>query len=74
MPSPNTAVISGSPIATAEPKVSSRMMAAAMQADALRTERSRLGQRGDRSADLDLEGVVPGLEDRVRPAPWPVPG
>ena len=65
VPRPNTAVISGRPMATAEPKVTSRMSAAAMQPDALGAERCRLGERRDRAADLDLEGVVPGGEDRV---------
>ena len=33
------------------------------QPDAFGAERGRLGQRGDRAADLDLQGVVAGGED-----------
>ena len=65
MPRPNSAVSSGSPIATADPKVKSRMMAAAMSPMPSEPTGDGLGQRGDRAADLDLQGVVAGGEDRL---------
>ena len=64
MPSPNSAVSSGSPIATAEPKVTSRMTTAAMSPMPSDPTGAVWDSAATGAADLDLQRVVAGREDR----------
>ena len=63
-PRPNRAVMSGSPMATTEPKVISRMRAAAIRPMPSEPAATVWDLVATGPADLDLQGVVTGREDR----------
>ena len=64
-PRPKRAVTSGSPIATAEPKVNSRMMTAARSPRPSEPKGAVWLTSGHRTADLHLQALVARFEDRV---------